>query len=221
MRRDKNLRRQRVRPVRGSLLLESEDMKRAELTKTTPKGSEEYVLEVHGATLRAVRMFNYRRATEVKETPCATEARAEATLDALVAKLEKNGYVRDADSAPRKPSKKAGGSKARTVHAPAWFGKLPDVVHEQRNKLAALAKKAGLAHRWPEIEAMARLGIHLTVKPTKSTPKDVVSRLGGAPDLPASIAWLHGCPSFAPVLAVRSAALKVIFAAPLLEAISG
>ncbi len=168
-------------------------MNQAELSKSTPKGLEEYVLEIKGTTLRVVRMFGYARATEVKETPCATVAKAEEMLAATVAKLEKNGYVREDEPVPA-PTKKAAekpkaSSKARDVRAPAWFAKLPAPAAAQRKKLAALAKKAGLEHRWPEIEALARLGIQLMVKATKSAPKGVLSRFGGSPDLPASVAW--------------------------------
>lgn len=93
-----------------------------------------------------------------------------------------------AKAPPRKPEPP---SRARPVALqPAWMNELAPPLDKQLATLKKKLARAGLGHRSAEIEALARPGIALSVKKAKLADlKTVVSRIGGDPDLPATLKW--------------------------------
>nr|MBK7067503.1 DUF1963 domain-containing protein [Deltaproteobacteria bacterium] len=93
-----------------------------------------------------------------------------------------------AKAPPRKPEPP---SRARPVALqPAWMNELVPPLDKQLATLKKKLARAGLGHRSAEIEALARPGIALSVKKAKLADlKAVVSRIGGDPDLPATMKW--------------------------------
>lgn len=124
--------------------------------------------------------------------------RAEAAEEALQATLRERealGYIlwqKAASPASLPPS------CARPVSVkPPWLASLPKHLLAQAAKHQRIARARGLAHRFDEISSLFRPGMDLTLR--KATPGDlrgVLSRVGGAPDLPPTEAWptLGGAP---------------------------
>jgi hypothetical protein len=157
------------------------------LTRTTSNGPEEYSLWVEGKRLHFVRAFYYDCDSEEGSTRYGSAVEAQAALDERVSKLLADGYEVEGGKPARRTE--AAPSRARKAKPPAWLSKLPAPLERQRKKLEAAAKKAGLSHRYAEIEALLKPSIALTVKKAKAAPRGVVSRFGGDPDLKKGVGW--------------------------------
>jgi hypothetical protein len=156
------------------------------LKRSNRHGTETYSIWVEGSRLCFCNAFFYDRATESGSKGCGTPAKAQAALEAKVTELVKRGYALEGKKKPAPPPKP---SKARPAKAPAWLKKLTAPLAKQKQRLEALARKAGLAHRFPEIVALMRPSVAFGVKPTRKLPAKLVSRLGGDPDLNDGAKW--------------------------------
>lgn len=159
------------------------------LNRTTARGHEEHALWVQGARLHFCRMYAYARRTDEGSQSHGSEKKALAALAATVTQLRRAGWALEAAADEPPPAKP---SKARPARPPAWLAKSPAPVRKLRAGLHAAAKRAGLEHRWPELESLLKPSIRLMAKKANRAPGEVVSRLGGAPDFDARTAWpLH------------------------------
>jgi Domain of unknown function (DUF1963) len=150
---------------------------------------------VVGTTLHWLRQYSRREsdAWYVKKRDqgsknLETAEEAEAAARAMIAELEGQGFV--APQPVQAPPPEAPSAAKKGAKKPAWFGALPKPQAVQHGKLQKTATAKGLAHRFPEIEALMRPGIDLALKKAKPADlKGVVSRLGGEPDLPTKQPW--------------------------------
>jgi hypothetical protein len=118
----------------------------------------------------------------------ATNEEADAALKTEIERWTAEGFAPQVAAAA--PSAAPTPSKAKPVTRPRWLDAPQEGLEKLIKKLQSSVKKAGLAHRSEEILAASRLGVDLTPKKAKPADlREVVSRIGGDPDLPASQAW--------------------------------
>ena len=122
-----------------------------------------------------------------------TVAAAQAALETLVAEKLAEGFVHRDDAPPapvvdEEPSKPWG--KNPKVARPRFLAKLPPDLLAHLAKIRSKIKSARLAHRTEDIESLLRPTICFELKAVKPDAiKGVVTRFGGAPDLPEGFVW--------------------------------
>jgi uncharacterized protein YwqG len=100
---------------------------------------------------------------------------------AMMTKLGKRGWAPHDAKPPAAPPKPSVSRSARAL--PKWLARVP-----QRVKIERAIARANLEHRADDILSLAKPSIHLRTKRVKKW-KGVISRMGGAPDLPKGTKW--------------------------------
>src|SRR5262249_54624993 len=122
----------------------------------------------------------------VKSSPKKNKSRPTSKVAAKAA-------VKAAPVKAKAGAKVQGPAKAKATKPPPlprWLAKPNETIAKQLKKRESAVKKGELTHRFAQIAALAKPGIDFSV--TKAKPADVagiVSRIGGEPDLPASLPW--------------------------------
>ena len=149
--------------------------------------NQDVTLLVDGSTLNVIlvkRRVGPDDCLETK-TPFPSAEEAERALQQEIAKWTAYGFAPLAARVKPAPSK-----AKKPAHVPAWLATLPEPFAKQLKKLQSTAKKVGLAQRFEEISALSSPGIDLALKKAKPADlKNVVSRVGGDPDLPEGFSW--------------------------------
>jgi hypothetical protein len=147
-------------------------------------------MTLDGAIAHFERTSSRSKKKETWDRDFGTPAAAAKEVKELVRGHKEIGYTVEGETSDAEPEAPKL-SKPRAFTRPAWWGKLSEPLERQRKKIQNLLKKAGLAHRADEIEALAKPSITFSVKKAKRAPDGVASRLGGDPDLAG--AWpKHG-----------------------------
>ncbi|MGB4774618.1 MAG: DUF1963 domain-containing protein [Daejeonella sp.] len=113
---------------------------------------------------------------------------AEEAAKAMIADLQsKRFYIME----KRVPAPPGESSKPKKVGVkPGWLATLPKALLTQHAKFLRAAKAGGLAHRFAEIEELMRPGSMFSLRKVPSADvKNIISRIGGVPDLVPGQAW--------------------------------
>jgi hypothetical protein len=150
------------------------------LVKHTKQGREKLTLWVEGSAVHWSRSYTWKGTQEGKKAHGKPDKAQAALADEIEKHLASGFTYRDGPPKAAKPPPKPKASAARAVTKPKWLDN--PALASARKKLGKLVKDAGLAHRFDEIEALAKPTIQFSLKKTANAPPGV-SRLGGSPEV--------------------------------------